>query len=356
MDLSGLAPRADLLAVALALDLLLGDPAYRWHPVRLIGGSLARVERALRAAGADGRAGGCTLFVVLAAAWGGASAAVIVVAGGLHAAAGGALHLLLLYSLLALGDLLAHAGAVDGAAAAGDLEGARSAAARLVGRDTDRMDLAACRRGAIESLGESLVDGVVSPIFWYCVAGVPGIVVFKVVSTMDSMVGYKTERYRDFGWCGARLDDLLNLLPARASWLLVAVAASVVPDASAREALRCGWRQHAIVPGPNAGWSEAALAGAIRRRLAGPIWSGGRLVTDGWIGDPDAAPGGSANDYVRARRTTILAAGLAAALAVGVLQPAGSAPIRRAEDRYGINMGEPMDQERALYGPRFCMD
>ena len=240
MDLSGLAPRADLLALALALDLLLGDPVYRWHPVRLIGGSLARVEGALRAAGADGRAGGCILFVVLAAAWGGGSAAVVAGAGGLHAAAAGAVHLLLLYSLLALGDLLAHAEAVVAAATAGDLAAARAAAARLVGRDPYRMDLAACRRSAIESLGESLVDGVVSPIFWYCVAGVPGIVVFKVVSTMDSMVGYRTDRYREFGWCGARLDDLLNLLPARASWLLVAVAAVVVPRRFRRRGVALG--------------------------------------------------------------------------------------------------------------------
>ena len=97
------------------------------------------------------------------------------------------------------------------------------------------MDGAACRRSAIESLGESLVDGVVSPIFWYAVAGIPGIVLFKIVSTMDSMVGCRTERYRDFGWCGARLDDLLNLVPARVTWLLIAGAALLVPGASGRE-------------------------------------------------------------------------------------------------------------------------
>ncbi|MCY4075969.1 MAG: adenosylcobinamide-phosphate synthase CbiB [Acidobacteria bacterium] len=319
MDLSGLAPRADLLVLALALDLAFGDPSYRWHPVRLVGGLLVRIERALRAAGANGRGGGCVLFAVLAVAFGGGAAGVVVGARAVHPGAAQAVHLFLLYSLIALGDLLAHAGAVDAAARAGDLHAARAAAARLVGRDTDRMDLAACRRSAMESLGESLVDGVVSPIFWYCVAGLPGILVFKVVSTMDSMVGYKTERYRRFGWCGARLDDLLNLIPARVSWLLVAAAAVVVPGASGREALRCGWWQHAVVPGPNAGWSEAALAGAIRRRLAGPIWSGGRLVTEVWIGEANDPPGGSADDYRRARRTTLAAAGLAAALAIGVL-------------------------------------
>ena len=164
------------------------------------------------------------------------------------------------------------------------------------------MDGPACRRSAIESLGESLVDGVVSPFFWYALGGIPGIVLFKIVSTMDSMVGYKTKRYRDFGWCGARLDDLLNLIPARLTWLLLAGAAVLVPGASGREALRWGWRQHAVVPGPNAGWSEAALAGAIRRRLAGPIWLGGRLVTDVWIGDPTAADAGTARDYRRGVR------------------------------------------------------
>ena len=160
---------------------------------------------------------------------------------------------------------------------------------------------------------------MVSPIFWYAVAGIPGIVLFKVVSTMDSMVGYRTERYRDFGWCGARLDDLLNLVPARATWLLIAVAALLLPGASGREALRRGWRQHAVVPGPNAGWSEAALAGAIRRRLAGPIRLGGRLVTDVWIGDPAAAAAGSPEDYRRAWGTVLLAAALACGGIAGLL-------------------------------------
>ena len=313
MELTGLAPRADLLAAAMLLDLVIGDPAYRWHPIRLIGGSLTRVEARLRAAGADGRVGGCLLFFVLAAVWSGAAAALVAGAAELHPSAAGAVHLVLLYSLIALGDLLSHAGDVDAAVTAGDLPAARAAAGRLVRRDTETMDGPACRRSAIESLGESLVDGVVSPVFWYALGGIPGILLFKIVSTMDSMVGYRTERYRDFGWCGARLDDLLNLVPARVTWLLIASAAAPVPGASGREALRWGWRQHAVVPGPNAGWSEAALAGAIRRRLVGPIRLGGRLVTEVWIGDPGAHPGGSAEDYRRALTTVLLAAILATA-------------------------------------------
>lgn len=319
MDLSSLAPRADLLAAALVLDLAVGDPVYRWHPIRLIGGSLTWMETRLRAAGAGGRFGGCVLFVVLVLVWGGGAAALVAGSAPLHPALAGAVHLFLLYSLIALGDLLAHAGDVDAAVTAGDLPAARTAAGRLVGRDTEPMDGAACRRSAIESLGESLVDGVVSPVFWYALGGIPGIVLFKIVSTMDSMVGYRTERYRDFGWGGARLDDLLNLVPARVTWPLIAGAAALVPGTSGRGALRWGWRQHAVVPGPNAGWSEAALAGAIRRRLAGPIWLDGTLVTDVWIGDPAAAEGGSAEDYRRARAVVLLAAALAAGAAAVLL-------------------------------------
>ena len=319
MVLSVLAPRADLLALAVVLDLLLGDPVYPWHPVRLIGGSLRWIEARLRAISADGYLGGCLLFVILALVWGGGMAALLTGAARLHPAAGAALHLFLLYSLLALRDLLKHVGAIDAAAAAGDLAAARKAAGRLVGRDIDRMDAAACRRSGIESLAENLVDGFVSPIFWYCLAGIPGLVVFKTVSTMDSMVGYKTARYLRFGWCGARLDDLMNLVPARLTWLLIACAAALTPGSSSRAALRIGWRQHAIVPGPNAGWSETALAGAIRRRLAGPIWLDGRQVTDLWIGDPAAAPAGTSADCRQARRTVLVTAAFVVAAAIAAL-------------------------------------
>ena len=319
MDLSSLAPRADLLAAAVALDLLLGDPVYPWHPIRLIGGLLRRAETRLRAVGVDGYVGGCVLFVVLAVVWVGGTAALLAGAARLHPAAGSAAHLFLLYSLLALRDLLKHVGAIDAAAVAGDLAAARQATGRLVGRDTDRMDAAACRRSGIESLAENLVDGFVSPIFWYCLAGIPGLVVFKTVSTMDSVVGYKTERYLKFGWCGARLDDLMNLLPARLTWLLIACAAALTPGSSARAALRIGWRQHAIVPGPNAGWSEAALAGAIRRRLVGPIWLDGLQVTDVWLGDPAAAPAGTSADCRQARRTVLVTAALVVGTAIALL-------------------------------------
>jgi len=233
--------------------------------------------------------------------------------------AGVAVQLFLIYSLIALRDLVQHGWAVENAARAGDLPEARCRISRLVGRDTDRMDLAACRRAAIESLGENLTDGFVSPIFWYVIGGLPGIVIFKVVSTMDSMVGYKTAEYLRFGWCGARLDDVMNWLPARITWLLLAWCASVLRGCSGVKALRFGWRQHALIPGPNSGWSEAATAGGIQRRLVGQIWRSGRLVTELWLGDPGDPPAGDDSDIRRATMLVTSSGLLATILAVLVI-------------------------------------
>lgn len=310
MDLTPLAPEPRALAAAVALDLALGDPVYAWHPVRLMGRTLTWFEDRLRGAGWDGYGGGVALLALLTALWVTLwSAAVLLL--GFWA------HVFVLYSMLALRDLLRHAFAVEEAAQRGDLPAARFAIAQLVGRDTLRMDFAACRRAAIESLAENLTDGWVSAIFWYAIGGVPGVVGFKVVSTMDSMVGYRTPRYARFGWCGARADDAMNWIPARLTWLLIAASAAVLPRCSARKALRIGRTQHAVVPGPNAGWSEAAAAGAIERRLVGPVWKDGHLVTDVWLGDPADPEAGSSED-LRTAAALVLVAGLLAAAIAGL--------------------------------------
>lgn len=314
-----LRPDPWLLAAAVALDLLLGDPVYRAHPVRLIGYSLSAFERVLRKLRWDGYGGGVALFLLLASVWCGALSALALGLAKYSSVLALAVHLFLLYSFLALRDLLRHGWAVESAARRGDLPAARRAVSQLVGRDTDRMDLAACRRAAIESLSENLTDGFVSAIFWYLLAGLPGIVLFKVVSTMDSMVGYKTTRYLRFGWCGARLDDAMNWLPARLTWLLIASVALPIAGCSAKKALQVGWRQHALVPGPNSGWSEAAIAGALQRRLAGPIWKNQRLVNEVWLGESADPPAATSQDMLRAS-ALVIAAGLAAmAIAIASL-------------------------------------
>lgn len=313
MALVNLRPDPALLAAGVILDLLFGDPSYAAHPVRLIGASLSRIEAFLRKVGLGGYFGGVLLFLILALLWvGGISAAVAY----LPPAIAWIFQAFLIYSLLALRDLLKHGWDVQRSAGRDDLAGARVAIGKLVGRDAAAMDLAACRRAAIESLSENLVDGFLSPAFWYALAGLPGLLLFKVVSTMDSMVGYKTTRYLRFGWCGARADDLMNWIPARITWLLLSLAALFTPACSVRKALRIGWRQHRIVPGPNSGWSEAAIAGAIQRRLIGPIWAGGMLVTDVWLGDPGDPPAGDAADFRRAATLVIFSALVGAGLAI----------------------------------------
>ena len=221
------------------------------------------------------------------------------------AQAGWLLHAAVLYTMLALGDLVHHVWRIEAAARGDDVGRARETVSVLVGRDTDRMDAAACRRAAVESLSENLTDGFVSPVFWYVLVGLPGIVLFKIVSTMDSMVGYKTPQYLRFGWCGARLDDVMNYLPARLTWLLIVVAAFSLPGFSGQKAWRVGLRQHGALLGPNSGWSEAATAGAIQRRIVGPIWLRGTMVTDLWIGDPADPPLSAAADVRRAVSLTI---------------------------------------------------
>jgi adenosylcobinamide-phosphate synthase len=308
-----LAAHPAALAVAVLLDLAVGDPVYRFHPVRLMGDALRVSENGLRAIGADGYGGGITLFAILATLAVLVVTAAILVSLALAAWLAWLVHVFILYSLLALGDLVRQVWKVERALAGDDLDGARTAIGQLVGRDIDRMDAAMCRRAAIESLSENLTDGFVSAVFWYVLLGLPGLVVFKVVSTMDSMVGFKTPRYLRFGWCGARLDDVMNYPTARLTWALIALVAAAVPRCSARKAWRIGLEQHAALPSPNSGWSEAAAAGAIQRRLVGPIWKQGELVTDIWLGDP-ADPAASTRDDVVRAITVVVAAGLVAIL------------------------------------------
>src|SRR5262245_39878795 len=175
MAVEALAPRASFLVAGLVLDALIGDPQFRYHPIRLIGNTLTAGEAFLRRIRWDGYGGGCVLFVFLAAVW-------VVLPSMLVAWAGAVLHILFVYVFFALRNFIDHVRAVRG-----DTDSARRAIAMLVGRDTVQMDLTACRRAAIESLSENFVDGYLSPLFWYVLLGIPGLLLFKVVSTMDSM-------------------------------------------------------------------------------------------------------------------------------------------------------------------------
>jgi adenosylcobinamide-phosphate synthase len=312
-----------LLTIGVAADLAFGDPTYACHPVRLIGNALTRIETMLRTSRLDGYAGGVILFLGLSALTLGVLVTLVTATGLASHIALSILHVFLLYSLLALGDLVRHVWQIESAVRANDLVAARRAVSELVGRDTDHMDAGACRRAAVESLSENLTDGFVSPLFWYALGGLAGLVLFKVVSTMDSMVGYKSPRYLRFGWCGARLDDLMNFVPARITWLVIACVAAMLPGFSGRKAWSVGLRQHALLLGPNSGWSEAAAAGALQRRIVGPIWLNGVMVTDLWIGDTGDPALASAADVTRAVVLVTLTGLLCATVAVVIIARVG---------------------------------
>jgi adenosylcobinamide-phosphate synthase len=195
--------------------------------------------------------------------------------------------------LLAQRSLHDHVRAVAVALDSGGEEAGREAVSHIVGRDPKSLDQHGVARAAIESLAENFSDAVVAPVFWFVLFGLPGLMVYKTVNTLDSMVGYRSDRYRDFGWASARLDDVLNLIPARLSGLLIAVAALLVPGAKAQGALATMWRDHARHRSPNSGWPEAAMAGALALALAGPRVYPGQPPEGEWIGDgrSEATPG-----------------------------------------------------------------
>lgn len=210
---------------------------------------------------------------------------------------------------LAQRSLFDHVRAVAKPLSAGDLDGARIAVGKIVGRDVERLDETGITAAAIESLAESFNDGVVAPMFWFVVGGLPGLFVYKAVNTADSLIGHREPRWRSFGWASARFDDLLNLVPARLAGALVVLAG------------QGGWRimlrdagQHAS---PNAGWPEAAMAGALGVSLGGPAWYDGALSQRPRLGQGRAA--GPA-DLARALRIYLLAcAALWLMLALGGL-------------------------------------
>jgi adenosylcobinamide-phosphate synthase len=165
------------------------------------------------------------------------------------------------------------------------LEAGRRSVGLIVGRNTSVLDEAAVARAAIESLAENTSDGVVAPAFWMAALGLPGAAVYKAINTADSMIGHKTPRHRAFGWAAARLDDLVNLPASRLTALLFAVAALVTPGASAGRALRVAIRDARKHRSPNAGWPEAAMAGALGLKLNGPRRYGDDWVHDSFMGD-----------------------------------------------------------------------
>lgn len=305
-----------ILLGALALDALIGDPDVVWrrwpHPVAIVGAFIAFLDRRLNRetwlrsqrrlagigammmlTGAAAALGWLADFVLRLVPWGEALVA------------------LAASVFIAQRSLYEHVDRVRIAFAAGGLAEARIAVSRIVGRDPDSLDEAGVSRAAVESCAENFSDGVVAPVFWFALLGLPGLLAYKAVNTADSMIGHRTERHEAFGWAAARLDDLVNLVPARLAGIVIALAAPAARGriTTAFGVMRRDARQHRS---PNAGYPESAMAGALNIVLAGPRRYGAEAVIDPYLNAAGrtAAP----TDIGRALRVLVAACALHAAL------------------------------------------
>lgn len=271
-----------LLGAAL-LDALVGDPQVRVHPVRLLGDLIEWLGRFRSGSWIRDRTVGWILAVGLVGVaglgtWGLLEGVREV--GGWYAEVGTGIVLFTL--CISHNDLQKHVRAVEQSLRQGDLEGARKYLSWIVGRDTEELEWSEISRAAVETTGEGYLDGILSPLFWFVVGGVPLAMAQKTASTLDSMWGYEDPDWRWFGEGAARLDDLANWIPARLCLVLISLSALAV-GLDWRRALRIGWEQRNDHPSPNAGHPEALFAGALDCRLGGPATYGGREGNRPWI-------------------------------------------------------------------------
>ena len=284
---------AGSMLVALAVEGALGwpDALYRriGHPVTWAGALIRWADLQLNRESDPfwlRRALGVLVCLgITAVSWGLAAGVVAVLPNGVF---GAILTGVLAWPLVATRSLYDHVARVMRPLAQGDLAGARNAVAMIVGRDPMTLDSAGVARAGLESLGESASDGVVAPVFWGLVFGLPGIAAYKAINTMDSMIGHLSPRHRAFGWAAARLDDVVNLVPARLTALLFVIASG----RAWRRVLAVTWADAGHHRSPNAGWPEAALAGALGIRLSGPRVYDGEVTLEPWVNptgrDPSA--------------------------------------------------------------------
>ena len=270
---------------AFGIDLVLGDPRWLPHPVKFIGRFAAAIETPLRRAIPNARMAGVLAVLAVLTVAGGAAFLAIAAAGWLHPALADAVSIALLYTCFAGRDLARHSSRVYQALAGDDLPEARRRVAMLVGRDTESLDEPEIVRATVESVAENMVDGVTAPLLFAVIGGPLGAILYKAVNTLDSTFGYKNERYLQFGWASARLDDAVNFIPARITAPLTAFAAALLGlrPAGAWRIFRRDGRNH---PSPNSGLTEAAVAGALGVQLGGVNSYFGVASTRPHMGDP----------------------------------------------------------------------
>jgi adenosylcobinamide-phosphate synthase len=274
-----------VIALALMLDLIMGDPRWLPHPVSLIGRLIEALDHVMRRPWLDLRIAGILLMLLTV---GIASGTTWLILRGLHQLSPLAGFIGAIYissTCLATRSLHIESARVAAALTSGDLQAARHYLSRIVGRDTDQLEEPEIWRALVETVAENSSDGIIAPLFWLTVGGPVAAIAYKAVSTLDSMVGYKNERYLELGWASARMDDLLNFIPARLTALLMIIAAAL-RGYSASGAVQATLRDRLKHPSPNSGHPEAAAAGALGIRLGGASSYSGIPSLKEYIGNP----------------------------------------------------------------------
>jgi adenosylcobinamide-phosphate synthase len=309
--------RAEELVMACVLDATIGDPRWFPHPVRLMGNVIMWYESRIRMVihtPAGERAAGIVLAIGLPALTYAMGWLAIEMAGRADAGVKTALTVLIAWSTLAARDLFDHARSVVHALESGSLDRAREAVSKIVGRDTDDLSEAEVVRATVETIAESVADGVIAPLFYLAVGGPPLALAYKAINTLDSMIGHRDVHYRYFGWASARLDDMANWAPARLTAMLLILAAACRTH-TMRTAWRTFRRDGGKHPSPNSGRPEAAMAGALGVQLGGRNVYGGVVTERPRLGEAMAplVPGQVTTALQLMGIASVMAAALAAA-------------------------------------------
>lgn len=287
-----------MLVLACVLDFILGDPAYEFHPVRLIGNAISLIEKFLRSHCLSTVFGGFIFFLFITTSALSSYLFFHFIASNIHPYVVSVLNIYIVYSCFAYRDLINHINPVITALKDGNMLLARQRVSRVVGRDVSQMNSSQVARAAIETVAENFIDGIFSPLFWFalgaatgfyvmnsgCLMGVISMLLFKTVSTMDSMVGYRNKDYEKIGKVGARLDDMMNFLPARLS-LIPLVLASIITGQNVFKGIKVFFQDRLKHSSPNSAHGESFIAGALNIRLGGPSYYKGQLMSKPWLGD-----------------------------------------------------------------------
>ena len=276
-----------VIAVAWGLDVLLGDPENVPHPVRGIGRIITALELWSRKKIANARYAGMLVGIIVPVIAYVCTAAIIWLCGLVNMWLAAAASMLLIYTTLSSRCLSDEARAILRLLQAGDIVNARKQLSRIVGRDTNELDENGIARATIETVSENSVDGIIAPLFYAVIGGAPLAMAYKAINTLDSMVGYKDDRYREFGWFSARIDDAANFIPARLCLIIIPIATLAFWPGRAVKALRAILRDGAKNPSPNAGYPEAGFAGALGVQLGGDTMYKGVVHQKQFLGDKE---------------------------------------------------------------------